>query len=110
MQGVYLSVFQIYIATRSKIHADDISIYEVYKIDHTDPDEPIQIRLLAKLTTADNVLDFMATKLRVKRRRNFFGKTLKTAIMLHPETLNKDGDMDSECEKKSVRASLATRN
>ena len=85
----------------SQTYSDEISIHEVYKIDHTDPDEPIQIRLLAECTTGD-ALEFKAPKRRGKRRRNFFGKTLKTAVMLHPDTLS-EGEglgLDSKCDKK----------
>ena len=85
----------------SQTYSDEISIHEVYKIDHTDPDEPIQIRLLAELTTGD-ALDFKGSKWRGKRRRNFLGKTLKTAVMLHPDTLSEDNGsgFDSECDKE----------
>ena len=73
--------FQIYIAVGAQAYQDKISISEIYKIDHTDPDEPIQIRPLAELFSAGDTLVFLAQKWRQKRRSNFLGKTLKTALM-----------------------------
>ena len=84
----------------SQTHSDIISIHEIYKIDHIDPDEPIQMRLLAELTTAEQTLDFLAPKLRGNRRRNFFGKALKTAVLLKHDTLNEAGRKESECDEK----------
>ena len=73
-----------------------MSIHEIFKIDDMNPDEEIQIKLLAEYMTSNDTLDFKAPQSREIRRRNFHGKTLKTAVILHPDNLAKDGGLDSE--------------
>ena len=84
---------------KPKLGSEKILLKEIYKIDHLDPDEPIQLRPIAELTVRDK-LHFMAPKFRGRRRRNFFGKKLKTAMAMHPNTAEADGSLDGMRNRK----------
>ena len=95
---IYLAIYQCDEKRTLNEISENILIKEIYKIDHLDPDEPIQLRPLAELTVEDK-LHFMAPKFRGRRRRNFLGKILKTALAMHPDTadeLGENGGMDGE--------------
>ena len=84
-----IRLFQVYLATNSigqvcqccpRITADSndkkISIYEIYKIVEEDP---VLIRIVAEVQE-DGSLEFVAPKLQNRRRRNFYGRNVRTAV------------------------------